>query len=194
VVDEAYGDYAGTSLRPLRERFSNVAILRTLSKIGFAGLRVGWMEGPAPLVAEIDKVRQPFNVPAWSQTVASLALREGAGEIAAGIRSVVRERERVAAALADFPGVIVAPRAANFLWVHTPTPAHAVFEGLALRGVLVRSFHKSGGRLAHQLRITVGTASENDAFLDAFAEVMAEVGGAPPPDGAGARGPTGTAS
>ena len=167
VIDEAYVDYADRSNFDLLDR-PNVAILRTLSKIGFASLRVGWLIGPEALVREIDKVRQPYNVSVPSQTLATLVLRELADEVRDMVRQVVAERERLREAIAKLPGFSVSPSQANFLWVRTETPAELVHRKLADEGVLVRSFHQVGGRLAHQLRITIGTPSENEKLLEAL--------------------------
>ncbi len=171
VLDEAYVDYAGPSLRTLRARHERLAILRTLSKLGLAALRVGWLEADEALVREVDKVRQPFNVSATSQAAAAAVLAEAWGDVTAHVARVVAERERLAAAVRAMPGFSVTESAANFLWVETPGPAAATYESLLARGVLVRSFHGSGGRLARRLRVTVGTTAENDAFLEALAAV-----------------------
>ena len=164
VVDEAYVDFAPRAQLSLRRRHPNVAVLRTLSKVGFASLRVGWLIGPAALVAEVDKVRSPYNLPVPSQRAATAALRELGGEIERLTAAVVAERGRLAAGLAAL-GCEVAPSDANFLWVETRRPAGEVFDALAARGVLVRSFHAAGGRLARRLRITVGLPAENDRLL-----------------------------
>jgi histidinol-phosphate aminotransferase len=168
VLDEAYVDYADHDQLALYRRFENVAILRTLSKVGFAGLRVGWLVARPELIREIDKVRQPYNLSSLSQRLGTLAVTELAPEITALVSYVVRERARVTAALSELSTVEVTDSQANFLWVQTKRPAVEVFEGLKESGVLVRSFHARGGRLAHQLRITLGTSAENDAFLAAF--------------------------
>jgi histidinol-phosphate aminotransferase len=88
------------------------------------------------------------------------------------VASVVRERERVTAALHAIEGVDVALSDANFLWMGTPRPAVEVYAGLLEHGVLVRSFHATGGRLANRLRVTIGSAGENDRFVDALARVL----------------------
>jgi len=164
VVDEAYVDFAPRAQLDLRRRHPNVAVMRTLSKIGFAGLRVGWLLGPADLVAEINKVRLPYNVPSPCQRAATVALRELGGEIARVASAVVEERERLAAGLRGL-GLEVAPSHANFLWVETRRPAGEVHQALADRGVLVRSFHAAGGRLGRRIRVTVGLCEENDRLL-----------------------------
>jgi histidinol-phosphate aminotransferase len=172
VVDEAYVDYSPQNQMELYRRFENVAILRTLSKIGFAGLRVGWLVARPELVREIDKVRQPYNMSSLSQRLGALAVTELAPEIESLVEYVVRERTRVARALSELSRVQVTPSQANFLWLQTERPAVEVFEGLKERGILVRSFHARGGRLAHQLRVTIGTSAENDAFLTAFSDLV----------------------
>ncbi len=169
VVDEAYVDFAPRSQLDLRTRYPNVAVLRTLSKIGFAALRVGWIVGPADLIREIDKTRQPYSMCTASQRMATLVLRELGDEIARTTAAVVAERERLARELGAI-GLDVAPSHANFLWVGTRRPGGEVFEALAARGVLVRSFHAAGGRLANRLRITVGLPAENDRLLEEIAK------------------------
>ncbi len=174
VLDEAYVDYAGASMRSWRASYPRLAILRTLSKVGLAALRIGWLEADAALVRELDKVRQPFNVPATSQAAAAAVLGEAWDEVQAHVASVVRERERVSAALTDMDGHDVTPSQANFLWIKTSRPAASVHEGLLRRGVLVRSFHAAGGRMATRLRATIGTPAQNDALIAALsAEVAA---------------------
>ncbi len=168
VIDEAYVDYADASLRRLRAEFPNVAILRTLSKVGLAALRVGWLEADSSVVGEIDKVRQPFNVSATSQAAATAVLREAWGGVSAHVAQVVAERERISREIAGLDGFVVTPSAANFVWVKTPRPSGEIYERLATDGILVRSFHASGGRLATQLRITIGTRTENDELLEAL--------------------------
>jgi histidinol-phosphate aminotransferase len=169
VVDEAYGDFAGESRRVWRERYANLGILRTLSKIGLAALRVGWLEADAALVREIDKARQPFNVPATSQAAAAEVLERAWEAVTVHVAEVVRERVRVAAAIREMRGYEVTPSAANFLWVKTPRAAEETVARLRAQGVLVKSFHALGGRLAHQVRVTIGTPHENDRLVEGMA-------------------------
>lgn len=171
VVDEAYLAYSEGDHLDLYRKHENVALLRTLSKVGFAALRVGWMIARPDLVRELDKARCPYNLPSVSQTLATTVLTELDLEVRELARAVKDERGRVSAALAELPRVSVTPSQANFLWVKTERPAGEVFDALCKQGILVRSFHARGGRLASQLRVTLGTRAENDAFLRALAEV-----------------------
>jgi histidinol-phosphate aminotransferase len=177
IVDEAYVDYSGpgASIRGWRERHPHLGILRTVSKIGLAALRVGWLEADAALVAEIDKTRQPFNVSATSQAAAAAVLEQAWDDVQASVARVVAAREKLADAIGALDGFVVTPSAANFLWVKTPIPSEQVFEHLVRDGILVRSFHKSGGRLASQLRITIGEDSQHDRLLTSLAKVQVPV-------------------
>jgi histidinol-phosphate aminotransferase len=174
VVDEAYRAFAApspggdNSVRRLRERHRNLGILGTLSKIGMAALRVGWLEADPAIVAEIDKVREPFNLSASSQEAAASVLELAWDEVQAHVRDVVQWRNDLAAAVASLPGYDVTPSSANFLWVRVAGSAIDVASELARRGILVRAFPQGGARLQAQLRITVGTPAENEALLGAL--------------------------
>jgi histidinol-phosphate aminotransferase len=166
VVDEAYTDYSGqTFLRELA-RYPNLVILRTLSKIGLAGIRLGMLIASAAVIEELNKVRLPYNVNALSQAAARVVLRHGA-VVRERAQTIVTERERLLAALQDLAGVTAYPSDANFFLIRTARPAEVVFQGLLARGVLVRNFSMMP-RLANCLRVTVGTREENDHFLAAL--------------------------
>ncbi len=171
VIDEAYIDYSSRDHLDLYRRYPNVAIMRTLSKIGFAALRVGYVLARPELATALDKVRSPYNLPAVSQRLATLVLTEHAAAIATMVRKVMNERERVARELRAM-GIRLLPSEANFLWITTPMPAGDVHAQLGQRGILVRSFHAKGGRLAQHLRVTVGTPEENDGFLAAMRQIV----------------------
>ncbi|HEX3777106.1 MAG TPA: histidinol-phosphate transaminase [Polyangiaceae bacterium] len=172
VIDEAYVPYSDRDQLELYRRYENVAILRTLSKIGFAALRVGWLIARPALIAEIDKVRLPYNLNTPAQLLGRLAVTELEPEIQRIVETVVSERTRVSRALGELPGVTVTPSQANFLWFRSERAAADLFHGLGERGVLVRSFHQRGGRLAEQLRVTIGSAQENDRFLSCLRELL----------------------
>jgi len=170
VVDEAYIAYSDRDQMDLYRRFENVAILRTLSKVGFAAFRLGFLVARPAVVAELDKVRLPYNVPTPTQRVAELAFTELAPEVRRITAEVVSERARMVSTLEKLPSVGVTPSQDNFLWRRCERPAGELTEALKQRSLLVRSFHARGGRLANQLRVTVGTPAENDELCAALAE------------------------
>ena len=138
----------------------------TVSKIGMAGLRLGYAVAPPEWTAELEKIRQPYNLNALTQAVAPVLLREGAllESQAASIRA---ERSRVAAALAALPGVEVFATHTNFVLARVPD-APKWFDRLRQARILAKNLHGWHPLLANCLRITVGTPEENDAVLAAL--------------------------
>jgi len=176
IVDEAYIDYGGDSMIDLVGEVPNLAILRTLSKLGLAALRVGFLCADVAVAHELEKVRPPYNVSALSQRAASWLLQNHATLLRDRCKAVVAERERVACALAGISEVCVFESHANLLLVRVGEPgdgrAAQVWEDLAGRGVLVRRF-AGVDSLRGCLRITIGSAEENQRLLDCFPEVLA---------------------
>jgi histidinol-phosphate aminotransferase len=170
VLDEAYHAFAKRSLMPRLGEFPNLVVMRTVSKLGFAGIRLGYLAARPEWVAEFNKVRQAYNVNALTQAVALFAL-EHFERFEAQAAQILAERAPLGAALAQLPGVRVFPSEANFLLVRVPDAARA-FEGLRRQGVLVRNFHGAHPLLAQCLRITVGTPEENRILLRALKEVL----------------------
>lgn len=171
VVDEAYGAFSSRgSLSAWVTRFPNVGVMGTLSKIGLAALRIGWIRVRSELARELDKVRLPYDLPTPTQVMGTLALTELRPEIDAHVAAIVRERGRLIEALGERPGLEVLPTDANFVLVRHARAAE-VHRGLEARGIRVRAF-ASSPRLASHLRITVGTPEENDRLLAALDAVV----------------------
>ncbi len=172
VVDEAYHAFCQESFVPLLPRYDNLLVLRTLSKQGLAGLRLGMLAGAPAWLAEFDKLRLPYNVNVLTQASAVFALNERA-LLDAQAELIREERQRLYSELADIPGVRVWPSRANFLLFRIERrPAAEIHEALRARGILVKNLDPAGGRLAGCLRVTVGTPSENAAFLAALSAVL----------------------
>lgn len=166
VVDEAYFAYASHSFLPRVLEFPNLVVVRTLSKIGMAGLRLGYAVSHRAWIDEIDKVRSPYNLNSLTQAAAVSLLADD--RIFTGHTAAVRaERARLLAALARLPGVSVFDTAANFFVARVPD-APATFAQLKAAGILVKNVHGWHPLLANCLRITVGTPTENDALLAAL--------------------------
>jgi histidinol-phosphate aminotransferase len=169
VVDEAYSDFSGQTFLPLIKKHENLVILRTLSKVGFAGLRLGILYGREELVHEINKVRYPYNINSLTQAAAGVVL--GNHEfVTENIQLIVRERDRVYKTLSVMKGIEAFRSDANFILFRVGD-ADSVFKALVERGVLIRNFNKPG-RLENCMRVTIGTPYENDSFLDALGSAL----------------------
>ena len=166
VMDEAYQPFAARSYVDRIARHGHVLLMRTLSKFGLAGIRLGYLMGPAALVAEIDKVRPPYNTSVLNCECALFAL-EHAEVFEAQAAAIRAERAKLLDALARLPGVTVWPSDANMVLLRVPDATKA-FEGMRARGVLVKNVSKMHELLANCLRLTVGTADENTRMLAAL--------------------------
>jgi histidinol-phosphate aminotransferase len=169
VVDEAYYAFADASFLPRVAEFPNLVVLRTVSKIGMAGLRLGYAVAAPEWIAELNKVRQPYNLNALTQAAAPVLLAED-GWVTAQAAMLRSERDRLAAALAAFPDVVVFGTQTNFVLARVPD-GPAWFAGLLKARILVKNLHGAHPLLANCLRITVGTPAENDALLAALATI-----------------------
>lgn len=165
VIDEAYQPFASRSYLDRVTRHEHVLLMRTLSKFGLAGVRIGYMMGPAALIAQVDKVRPPYNVSVLNCEAALFAL-EHEDVFAAQAADLKRERARIQSALKEM-GLKSWPSDANMILVRVPDPAHS-FEGMKARQVLVKNVSKMHPLLAGCLRLTVGTAEENAQMLAAL--------------------------
>jgi histidinol-phosphate aminotransferase len=172
VIDEAYHPFSRQTFLPLLEAHPHLVILRTLSKIGMAGLRVGIMVANPQLVQQINKVRAPYNLNAYSQGAAEAILQHWEG-MAPYLQEIVRERERLREHLSRLPGLTVYPSDANFLLPRFASGGAKVWEALGAQGILVRRYGESAG-LKDCLRITVGTPIENDLLIAALQGIIAE--------------------
>ncbi len=171
VVDEAYLPFSDReSFVGLLAERKNLVILRTMSKIGFASLRLGFLIGDADLVKEVNKVRLPYNVNTLSQVIAEKVLRRPS-LFRGHIRAIVKERKKMVRALARLKGVTPFPSDANFILFRV-THAAGVYEELLAAGVLVRNMSPV---IQDTLRVTVGTPQENGVFLDAIRRILGGV-------------------
>lgn len=168
VVDEAYQPFASEKgFLPLLKDYKNLAILRTLSKIGFAALRVGFLLADDGLINEVNKVRLPFNLNALSQATALEAFRNRK-VIESHIRNIVSERDRLLNELSSIEGVNPYPSEANFI-LFSAKNAEGTFQGLVKEGVLIRNMTSA---LKNALRVTIGTPEENDYFIKTLKKVL----------------------
>ena len=172
VVDEAYIDFGGETCLSLLTEYKNLIILRTFSKVALAGLRLGYLVADDEVVQELLKVKQPYNVNAFSQGAARAVLRNWQ-LFREQIEEIISERERLQAELGKIKGIHVTPSKANFILFKVPIPAPELHERLLERGVLVRKNLGKTHGLEDCLRLTVGTRQENDTFMEKLKSVLA---------------------
>lgn len=172
VVDEAYAPFTDASFMSRLGDFDNLVVMRTVSKMGLAGLRLGLLAGSPAWLNEFDKLRLPYNINVLTQASADFALAN-ADVFERQTRAIRAERERMLVELAAIDGLTVYPSDANFILLRTPAGrAGAIFIALKAGGVLIKNLSGVGGSLSDCLRVTVGRPEENDAFLRVLRESM----------------------
>ncbi|MDO4776408.1 MAG: histidinol-phosphate transaminase [Cardiobacteriaceae bacterium] len=170
VLDEAYLAYSTGSLMHLASEYDNVVVMRTLSKTGFAGLRFGYLFGNPLWMAELDKVRPPYNVNVLTQASIAFALEHYAA-IAAQAEEIVSERGKLEVALAQMDGVKVYPSQANFVTVRV-ADGKGVCARMRDAGVWIKSLDGMHPMLGDCLRLTVSNKEENAQMLEALKEAL----------------------
>jgi histidinol-phosphate aminotransferase len=170
VFDEAYQPFSARTWMQRMAGHEHVLVMRTLSKFGLAGVRLGYLCGAAALIEEVDKVRPPYNVSVLNAEATLFAL-EHADEYTRQAAVLRAERERLQAALHGLTGVQPFPSQANMILVRVPDSQRA-FEGMKARGVLVKHIAGLHPLLKNCLRLTVGTPEENELMIQALKESL----------------------
>ena len=168
VVDEAYQQFSSRkSFIPLLKKHKNLVVLRTLSKIGLAGLRTGFMIAHKDIINEVNKVRLPFNLNSLSQKVAIDTLKN-TRELKSRISIIISERKRLFKEMSKMNGIRPFPSDANFILFKVKN-ADKLYKGLLKRGVLIRNMKGIAGGC---LRVTVGTPAENNTFIKNLKQLL----------------------
>lgn len=168
IIDEAYAPFTESSFMSRIGEFDNMVVMRTLSKMGLAGLRLGLLAGPEEWVSEVDKTRLPYNINVLTQLSASFALSH-ISVFDCQTAKIREARSQLFQELREIPGITPFQSEANFILVRTTEGAAlSLFEGLKQHGVLIKNLHGSHPLLKDCLRITVGTEVENRAFVKAL--------------------------
>ncbi|MFW2331053.1 MAG: histidinol-phosphate transaminase [Nitrospinota bacterium] len=171
VVDEAYIDYATEeSVGTIFKKYPNIIVIKTLSKIGFAALRLGYLLADKNLTKQLDKVRMPFNINMVSQIFGSFIF-DHKKDINHLLQSTINEREQLYTALNEIDGAIAYRSAANFILIKVVSDPETIFKKLLEEKIRVRWFSESK-KLRNYFRITIGLPSENKIFLHAFQTIM----------------------
>lgn len=168
VLDEAYHAFADKSFMPMLTEYDNLLVMRTVSKMGLAGLRLGLLAGHAKWLNEFDKVRLPYNINVLTQASAEFAIKNR-HVLDKQTQQICVDRERLFNALLQIKNITSYPSQANFILVRVEDgQADRIFNALKEQGVLIKNLNPAGGLLSNCLRITVGTNEENKALLEQF--------------------------
>ncbi|MHB8543568.1 MAG: pyridoxal phosphate-dependent aminotransferase [Leptospirales bacterium] len=169
LLDEAYFPFHGESALDLFPNSEQILVLRTFSKMGLAGLRLGFLVAPEEVVGILDKIRLPYNMDALTQKAAVFLLNEVLPLLEEQVQAIRDLREQLQAEMSDVPGVSVIPSRANFILFRVIGKSpDEVFRFLLGKGVLVRDVSSHHPLLVGTLRVTVGTREENMVFLNAL--------------------------
>jgi len=170
VIDEAYFAFADDSFAKYLDRYDNMLVMRTVSKMGLAGLRLGYMMGNPHWIEEFNKVRLPFNINCLTQVSAEFAL-ENRAMFDAQTEKICQDRELLFSEMQKIEAIRSYPSKANFILFKPKSGSgDDLFESIKQAGILIRNLGANGGLLENCLRVTVGTEQENAAFLKALQE------------------------
>ncbi len=174
MIDEAYGAFCGQSLLPLLKKYDNVIFLKTLSKLGMASIRLGFLLGNADVIVQLDKVRLPYNVNALSQTAAGFFL-DHQKEFMKQIKEITQRREELYRELKKIKWIKVYPSQANFIFFSCAFDSKRIYNKLVAEGIVVKDINLPP-LLTNCIRVTVGTKKENEAFLKTLKSITPERG------------------
>lgn len=170
VIDEAYSSFSGKTLLPLLKKYENLAILKTLSKVGLAAMRIGFLIGAPPLVRELDKVRLPYNINALSQVAAGFYI-DHIDMFVNQTKEVIERREELLKALSKIKRIYPYSSEANFIFFSCDFDTDHVYRSLIHEGILIKNLN-GPGILKNCMRVTVGNREENEQFLKALKKVI----------------------
>lgn len=172
VIDEAYAPFTDASFIGELGKHDNLLVMRTVSKLGLAGLRLGFLAGAPALIAELNKIRLPYNINCLTQATAEFALMHE-DFLVQQTRQIRADREQMLQALQAMPSLKVYPSEANFILLRClQKSANQVFNSLKEQGILIKNLAPQAGLLDNCLRVTIGTHEENSAFLSALERAL----------------------
>jgi len=175
IVDEAYHAFTGKSWMGRLGDYPSLLVMRTVSKLGLAGLRLGCLAGPTAWIEQLDKVRLPYNINTLTQVTAEFALAH-IETFNQQTHAICEERENLMQQLLKIEGVTPYPSAANFILFRVDNGlSTTIFNGIKQRGVLIKNMGQSEGPLADTLRVTVSSSEEDGRFIEALQQVLREI-------------------
>jgi histidinol-phosphate aminotransferase len=172
ILDEAYAPFANASFIDKLPKYQNLLVMRTVSKLGLAGLRLGYIVGEKEIIQQLNKIRLPYNINSLTQATAEFALKNQA-LFDQKTQQICSDRAIVLNQLNQLSGVTAYPSSANFILFKTKKDqADNIFEGLQENNILIKNLSSQGGLLSDCLRVTIGKPEENKAFLDALYSIV----------------------
>jgi histidinol-phosphate aminotransferase len=175
IIDEAYAPFANASFIDALAKYESLLVMRTVSKLGLAGLRLGYLAGAPNIIQQLNKLRLPYNINILTQVSTHFALMQQ-DLFNQQTQLICAERSHVYNQLCDLDGITAYPSAANFILFRTPTnKATEIFTTIKAQGVLIKNMSPQGGLLTDCLRVTIGKPEENQAFLTALKYALANL-------------------
>lgn len=173
IIDEAYAPFADASFINKLPDYDNLLVMRTVSKLGLAGLRLGFIAGHPLIIEQLNKIRLPYNINCLTQQTAKFAL-EHHSLFEQQTQKICDERYIVLKKLNELPGIIAYSSSANFILFKTPeNQATSIFEALKTEGILIKNLSPQGELLSDCLRVTIGKPKENQLFIEALTKIIA---------------------
>ncbi len=173
IIDEAYAPFADASFIDQLPAYDNLLLMRTVSKLGLAGIRLGFIAGHPDIIEQLNKIRLPYNINSLTQVTAEFALNNQA-LFDQQTEQICKDRALVFSQLNQLPGITAYPSSANFILFKTSKDqATTIFQSLKQHGILIKNLSPQGGLLSDCLRVTIGKADENQAFIDALTTIIA---------------------
>ncbi len=173
VIDEAYAVFSGQTLLPLLKKYDNLIFLKTLSKLGLASMRLGFLIANKDIIAQLDKVRLPYNVNCLSQIAANFFL-DNQDEFARQVPRIIKSREELYSRLKEIAGIRPYPSSANFIFFSCAFDADRLYNKLVMDGIIIKNLNTKLTR--NCMRVTVGNPEENKAFLKSLKSAVFELG------------------
>jgi len=170
VIDEAYAAFSGQTLLPLLKKYDNVIFLNTLSKLGMASMRLGFLIGNRDIVAQLDKVRLPYNVNSLSQIAANFFL-DYQYEFSRQVEEIIKGRKELYLGLKEIVGIKLFPSQSNFIFFSCAFDSDRIYKELITEGIIVKNLNIPP-LMPNCMRVTVGNRKENKAFLSALKSVI----------------------
>ena len=172
IIDEAYAPFADASYINSLPDYSNMLVMRTVSKLGLAGIRLGFIAGEKEIIEQLNKIRLPYNINSLTQVTAEFSLKNQ-DLFDQQTQQICKDRSIILNQLNNFPEITAYPSSANFILFKTrENQANSIFDDLKKRGILIKNLSPQGGLLQDCLRVTIGKPDENEAFIIALAETL----------------------